>query len=269
MSGEHVGLEIAGGVATLTLRRPERDNAFSPEMARGLSSAYRRCDEDDDVRALVLTGAGRAFCVGADVSAGADTFAQPTDPGFSAAAVDPPAFAVRKPVIAAVNGHAIGLGLTLALQCDIRIVARDARYAVIQVRRGVLPDAYAHFTLPRIAGFARAAELMLTGRKLTGDEAVAMGIASRALPAEEVLPAALEIARDIAANTAPLSVAVTKRLLWESGGLTSADVERKETALHRLLMGRPDAVEGVMAYLERRAPDWKLRVPRDWPDEWP
>jgi enoyl-CoA hydratase/carnithine racemase len=269
VSNEHVGLEIAGGVATITLRRPERDNAFSPAMGAGLSAAYRRCDEDDEVRALVLTGAGRAFCVGADLSAGADTFAQPTGTGFSAAAIEPPAFALRKPVIAAMNGHAIGLGLTLALQCDIRIAAREARYAVIQVRRGVMPDAYAHFTLPRIAGFARAAELLLTGRKVSGDEAVEMGIASRALPAAEVLPAALAIARDIAANTAPLSVAVTKRLLWESGNLAPADVERRETALHRLLMGRPDAVEGVMAYLERRAPDWKLRVPRDWPDEWP
>jgi enoyl-CoA hydratase/carnithine racemase len=263
----HVGFALAGGVATITLLRPERDNAFSPEMGRGLSEAYRRCDEDDEVRALVLTGAGRAFCVGADLAAGADTFALPTGIEFSAAAVDPPAFALRKPVIAAMNGHAIGLGLTLALQCDIRIAAREARYAVIQVRRGVMPDAYAHFTLPRIAGFARAAELMLTGRKLTGDEAVAMGIASRALPAEEVLPAAQEIARDIAANTAPVSVAFTKRLLWESGGLSPSDIERRETALHRLLMGRPDAAEGVMAYLERRKPVWEGRISRDWPKE--
>lgn len=269
MSSEHVGVELAGGVAVITLRRPEHDNAFSHAMGRGLSAAYRRCDEDDDVRALVLTGAGRAFCVGADLAAGADTFAQPTGTDFSAAAVDPPAFALRKPVIAAMNGHAIGLGLTLALQCDIRIAAREAKYGVVQVRRGVMPDAYAHFTLPRIAGFARAAEILLTGRKLSGDEAVAMGIASRALPAADVLPAALEIARDIAAHTAPLSVAVTKRLLWESGGASPADIERKETALHRLLMGRPDAAEGVIAYLERRQPAWQGRVPRDWPDDWP
>ena len=269
MSDEHLRFELHEGVATITLQRPEQSNAFSHEMGVGLSAAYRRCDEDDQVRAVVLTGAGSAFCVGADMSAGAATFERQESPAFSAAAIDPPAFAVRKPVIAAVNGHAIGLGFTLALQCDIRIVAADAKYGVLQVRRGVMPDAYAHFTLPRIAGFACAADLLLTGRKIQGEEAVALGLASRSLPAHEVLPAALEIARDIAVNTAPLSVAVTKRLLWESGGLSARDIERKETALHHLLMGRPDAIEGVMAYLERRRPDWKLRVSRDWPDEWP
>jgi len=260
--------ELDEGVAILTLDRPEQDNAFSGAMGEALSAAYRRCDEDDAIRVAVLTGAGGAFCVGADLGAGAETFGRQDAASFSAAAVSPPAFAVRKPIIAAVNGHAIGLGLTLALQCDIRLFARDAKYGVLQVRRGVMPDAYAHFTLPRIAGFAVAADLLLTGRKIQGEEAVALGLASRALPTEAVLPAALEIARDIATYTAPLSVAVTKRLLWESGNLEPADVERKETALHHHLMGREDAAEGVMAYLERRPPRWKLRVGRDWP-EWP
>jgi enoyl-CoA hydratase/carnithine racemase len=268
VSAEPLRFELADGVATLTLQRPEADNAFSGAMGAALSAAYRRCDEDDAVRAVVLTGAGPAFCVGADMSGGASTFERQESESFSAAAIDPPAFAIRKPVIAAVNGHAIGLGLTLALQCDIRILARDAKYGVVQVRRGVMPDAYAHFTLPRIAGFAAAADLLLTGRKITGEEALALGIASRVLPADQVLPAAREIARDIALNTAPLSVAVTKRLLWESGGLSPADVERKETALHHHLMGRADAIEGVMAWLERRRPAWKLSVGKDWPD-WP
>ena len=268
MSGRDFRFELLDDVALLTLDRPDHDNAFSQEMGLALSEAYQRCDEDDDIRVAVLTGAGRAFCVGADLGGGASTFARQDSPHFSAAAVSPPAFAIRKPVIAAVNGHAIGLGLTLALQCDIRLVARDAKYGVLQVRRGVMPDAYAHFTLPRIVGFARAADLLLTGRKIQGEEAVELGIASRALPADEVLPAALAIAREIATHTAPLSVAVTKRLLWESGNLDAADVERKETALHHHLMGREDAAEGVTAYLERRPPRWKLRVSRDWPD-WP
>jgi len=134
---EHVGFQLDDGVATVTLARPEADNAFSHAMGVGLSAAYRRCDEDDAVRAVVLTGAGRCFSVGADLGAGAATFERQDEASFSAAAVDPPAFAIRKPVIAAVNGHAIGLGLTLALQCDIRIVARDAKYGVVQVRRGV------------------------------------------------------------------------------------------------------------------------------------
>jgi enoyl-CoA hydratase/carnithine racemase len=268
VSARDFRFELEDGIAVLTLDRPDHANAFSPAMGRALGEAYRRCDEDDEIRVAVLTGAGPAFCVGADLGAGADPFARQDAEDFSAAAVSPPAFQVRKPVIAAVNGHAIGLGLTLALQCDIRLFARDAKYGVLQVRRGVMPDAYAHFTLPRIVGFARAADLLLTGRKVQGEEAVTLGLASRALPADEVLPAALEIARDIATHTAPLSVAVTKRLLWESGSLDAAAVERKETALHHHLMGREDAREGVMAYLERRTPHWQLRVSRDWPD-WP
>lgn len=268
MSERDIRFRLEDGVATIELHRPEQRNAFSGQMGEELGNAYRRCDADDAVRAIVLTGAGDAFCAGADLAPGAATFGAPTGEHFSAAAVDPPAFSLRKPVIAAVNGHAIGLGLTLALQCDLRIVAREAKLGIVQVRRGVMPDAYAHWTLPRIVGIARAADLLLTGRRFSGEEAVALGIANRVLPAVEVLPAALEIARDIARNTAPLSVAIAKRLLWESSDLTPAQVERKETALHRVLMGREDAREGVMAWLERRDPRWTSRISKDWPD-WP
>ncbi|MGI9591604.1 MAG: enoyl-CoA hydratase-related protein [Myxococcota bacterium] len=269
MSADDLRFELRDGVALLTLDRPEQLNSFTGAMGRSLGEAYRRCDEDDEVRAVVLTGAGRAFCAGADMSQGSETFADPSAlEGFSAAAFDPPAFAIRKPVIAAVNGHAVGLGLTMALQCDVRFLAREGKYGVLQVRRGVMPDAYAHWTLPRIVGLARAAEILLSGRKYSGDEALALGIANHVLPAEEVLPAALAFARDIADNAAPLSVAITKKLLWESPGLGPADVERKETALHHVLMGAPDAIEGGVAYVERRKPQWKLRVRRDWPD-WP
>jgi enoyl-CoA hydratase/carnithine racemase len=269
VSESHLRFELDdAGVAILSLHRPEKRNAFSELMGRELGDAYRRCDADDAVRAIVLTGAGSAFCAGADLGGGAATFEAPEDAHFSAAAVDPPAFALRKPVIAAINGHAIGLGLTLALQCDLRIVAREAKLGIVQVRRGVMPDAYAHWTLPRLVGVARAADLLLTGRTFDGAEAAALGIASRALPAAEVLPAALEIARDIAQNVAPLSVAIAKRLLWESGQLSPEQVERKETALHRVLMGRPDAAEGVLAWLEKRPPRFRALMSRDWPD-WP
>ena len=261
-------VEIEEGVATLTLDRPEKLNAFSGAMGESLGLAYRRCDADDSVRAIVLTGAGRAFCSGADLSSGGATFAKPDEQGFSAAAVDPPAFALRKPVIAAVNGHAIGLGFTLALQCDIRILALDGQYGVVQVRRGVMPDAYAHWVLPRLAGMSRAAEILLTGAKMDAQRALELGVASRVLPANEVLAAARGIARDIATHTAPLSVAVSKRLLWESLALSPAQVEARETALHHHLMERPDAVEGVLAYLERRTPVWSGSVAREFP-EWP
>jgi enoyl-CoA hydratase/carnithine racemase len=171
-------------------------------------------------------------------------------------------------VIAAVNGSAVGLGLTLALQADLRVMAREGKYGVVQVRRGVMPDAYSHWTLPRLVGTERAAEILLTGRMFGGDEAERWGLACRVLPAAEVLPAALELARDIAENTAPVSVAVSKKLLWESTRLGWQEVGRLETALHVHLMARADAVEGPVAYLERRKPEWKLRLREDWPD-WP
>ena len=137
MGYQDIRFELDAGVAVVTLHRPERLNAYSGTMGEELGEAYRRCDLDDDVRAVVLTGAGRGFCAGADMSGGEDTFESRDQQSFSAAGVDPPAWEVRKPVIAAMNGHAIGIGLTLALQCDIRLVAREAKYAVIQVRRGI------------------------------------------------------------------------------------------------------------------------------------
>jgi len=261
-------VEIDEGVAVLTLDRPRQLNAFSGAMGESLGLAYRRCDADDEVRAIVLTGAGRAFCSGADLSPGAATFAKQDQQSFSAAAVEPPAFALRKPVIAAVNGHAIGLGFTLALQCDIRILALGAKYGVVQVRRGVMPDAYSHWVLPRLVGMSRAAEILLSGARMDAQRALELGVASRVLPADEVLPAALEVARDIATHTAPLSVAVSKRLLWESMELSPEEVEAKETALHHHLMAHPDAGEGVLAYLEKRPPRWSGSVAREFPD-WP
>jgi enoyl-CoA hydratase/carnithine racemase len=266
MGYQDLRFEQDGGVALITLDRPDARNAFSGPMGRSLGEAYRACDRDDAVRAVIVTGAGDSFCTGADMSAGESTFEKQDASNFSAAGFDPPAWKVRKPVIAAMNGHAIGIGMTLALQCDMRIMARDAKYGVVQVRRGVMPDAYSHWTLVRMVGMTRAAELLLTGRKFDGDEAERFGIANRVLPAEEVLPAAMEIARDIERNVAPLSAAVTKRLLWQSPMLTPEEVEAQETALHHHLMGRPDAIEGVMAFLERRRPDWKLSVNDDWPD---
>jgi enoyl-CoA hydratase/carnithine racemase len=202
------------------------------------------------------------------MAAGAGTFGARDASDFSAAGVDPPAWTVRKLVIGALNGHAIGIGLTLALQFDLRIVAEEAKYGIVQVRRGVMPDAYAHWTLPRLVGFERAAEWLLTGRTVRGPEACAMGLARRCLPAAEVLPAALGIARDVATHAAPLSVAVSKRLLWESPGLSPEAVERRETRLHHHLMGGADAVEGPVAWLERRAPRFTRKVSKDFPD-WP
>ncbi|WP_327140416.1 enoyl-CoA hydratase/isomerase family protein [Nocardia sp. NBC_01327] len=261
-------VEIAGGVAVVTLNRPERRNAFTSAMGRALGQAYRELDADDAVRVLVLTGAPPAFCAGADLSGGGDTFGSPDSAAFSASPVDPPAYALRKPVIAAVNGHAIGIGMTLAMQADIRILATDARYAIPQVRLGVLPDATAHWTVARVAGMAVAADILLSGRAFDGAEACRLGLASRSLPAAEVLPAALEMARDMAVNTAPMSAALCKRLLWDTAihGYHPSYVAELETELHLRVMGRPDAAEGVHARLEHRDPVWSARLSAEWKD---
>lgn len=250
-------VDVYERIATITLDRPARRNAFTRAMGRGLGALYAELDADPAVRVIVLTGAGSAFCVGADLGGGEDTFAEP-EADFTASPVSPAAFEIDTPVVAAVNGHAIGIGLTIAMQTDIRLVATEAKYAVPQVRLGVMPDAMAHWTIPRIAGQAVAADILLTGRTFDGDEAVRLGLASRALPAEQVLPAALETARTIAARVAPRSAQLTKRLLWDTAahGLDPIEVARRETAGHLEVMGGADAAEGVRALLERRIPRW-------------
>jgi enoyl-CoA hydratase/carnithine racemase len=257
------------GVLLATLNRPETRNAFSGAMGRALGDIYRLADTDDAVRVVVLTGTPPAFCAGADFSNGSDVFERSDAPAFSANPVNPPAWRIRKPVIAAVNGHAIGVGFTLTLHCDLRFMAHDAKYGIVQVRRGVMPDAMSHWTLPRLVGLANAADILLTGRTFTGAEARDLGVASRVLPNDDVLPHALEVAHDMAVNAAPLSVAVSKKLLWGTFSMTPDEVDRAETELHHHLMGEADAREGVMAFLERRDPQWSLTVNDNWPSEWP
>jgi enoyl-CoA hydratase/carnithine racemase len=262
-----VAVDVNAGVAVLTLNRPEHLNAYTAEMGALLSRAYRDCDDDDHVRVIVVTGAGRAFCAGADFSGSISPFDGVGDDGaFSASPIDPAAFELRKPVIAAVNGHAIGIGLTIALQADMRIVADDAKYGVVQVRRGVIPDCMSHWTLARLTNLGVAAEVLLTGRTFNGTEAVALGIANRALPAAKVLDHALELARDIAANVAPMSAALCKRLLWDTAinGYTPRQVAWLETQLHHRVMGTDDADEGVAAFLDRRSPRFTSRLSADW-----
>jgi enoyl-CoA hydratase/carnithine racemase len=271
-SYQHILFGVEAGVATITLNRPKRLNAFHFALGAELESAYARCDADDTIRAVVLTGAGKAFCAGADMGGGDKTF---DDVEGSRRAADPEtggrrlaAFQVRKPVIAAINGHAVGVGLTLAMQCDLRIVAADAKLAFAFVRRGIIPELGSHAILPRVIGFSRAADLLLSGRTIRGEEAAALGLASEALPAEAVLPRAQEWARDVAVNAAPASVAIAKRLLWEGVTETPRETMAKEKPLLEWVGKQADAAEGVRSFLERRPPEWKLRASTDLP-EWP
>lgn len=253
------------GIMVVTFSRPDSMNAFSREMAIELTSALRDADTDDSVRVVVVTGSGRAFCAGADFSKGSGAFDAPTKETFSSDPLDEfHPWDCRKPVIAAINGHAVGIGLTMTLQCDIRIVAEDAKLGIVQNRRGVLPDAHAHWTLPRLVGHSRATELLLTGRMFRGSDAADWGLALDALPADVVLPRALELAAEIAIHTAPVSVGVSKRLLWRSAPEPD-EINKLERDLHLHLMGTPDSKEGVRAFMERRDPEWTLSPTEDWP----
>ncbi|MCX6400674.1 MAG: enoyl-CoA hydratase/isomerase family protein [Propionibacteriales bacterium] len=247
----------ADGVALITLVNTDGLNLFSRSTGRALGEAFRQCDEDDAVRAVVITGAGSTFCAGADLAPGSGAFDEP-GVEFSASPVQPTAWQVRKLVVAAINGHAIGIGLTIALQCDLRVVAEDAKLAIPQVRRGMLGDAQSHFTLPRLVGTAVAAELLLTGRTIRGVDAAARGLANQAVPAVDVLPTALALARDVALNVSPAALALSKALLWSD--LSPDQVATAETEAHRVLMGHPDAAEGPAAWRERRTPKWTLRA---------
>jgi enoyl-CoA hydratase/carnithine racemase len=248
--------DVTKGVASITLNRPEVRNAFGDGMGDELSEAFRRCDDDDDIRAVVLTGTPPAFCAGADLSSGADTFRPRDTSTFSSEGVSFPAWKVRKPVIAAVNGHAIGIGLTLTLHCDLRLFAKDAKYGIVQARRGMLGDAMSHWTLPRIAGFATAADVLLTGRTFDGSEAHRMGLCSEVLPNDDILDRARAIAHDIAVNVAPASAAASKVALWRSWGMSADEMNSLETHLHHKLMALDDAREGVRAFMEKRTPHW-------------
>jgi enoyl-CoA hydratase/carnithine racemase len=271
-SYEHILFAVEDGVATITLNRPEKLNAYHFALGAELSTAYARCDADDAVRAVILTGAGKAFCAGADMRGGGKTFDDVDDSRRAANSASRghglAAFQVRKPVIAAINGHAVGVGLTLAMQCDLRVVARDAKLAFAFVRRGIIPELGSHSILPRVIGFSRAADLLLSGRTFRGEEAAVLGLASEALATEDVVPRAREWARDVAVNAAPASVAITKRLLWEGVTETPSQTMAKERQLLAWVGKQVDAVEGVRSFLERRTPEWKLRASTDLP-RWP
>ena len=268
---ESILVSREGQVAVMTLNRPDQLNAWDWRMSREMGHAFAEMDADDDVRAIVLTGAGRAFCAGAGlVKTGATFDGTRRRDEFDEALPGPTKHAAElmTPVIAAVNGAAVGAGLTMAMGADIRIVAEDAKLGFVFNRRGVMPDADLLWSLPRTIGYARSMDLLLTGRVFRGREAAELGLAVKALPAEQVLPAAMEMAHDIATNVAPVSAAITKLV----GRAAVNDVDRRtvlqwQRDLFAWTGRQPDAKEGVTAFLERRDPEWTLRTSTDMPDE--
>jgi enoyl-CoA hydratase/carnithine racemase len=264
---------VADAVATVTLSRPAKLNAFTPVMKNELLDAYDKADGDDDVRAVVVTGDGRAFCAGADISPEADSFASrarastgeaPRDGGGE---ISLRVFESRKPVIAAINGHAVGIGLTMTLPMDIRVVSEDAKLGFVFVRRGIVPEAASSWFLPRIVGPSQAAEWVLSGRIFDAREALAGGLVRSVHASEDVLDVALGLAREIADNAAPVSVALSRRLLWR--GLTFDSPYQSHVADSRGIDQRgrsADATEGIAAFLDKRPADYPDRVSSDLPD---
>ena len=260
-------LDITDGIALITLNRPEAYNTMNNTIIDGLGEAYQRCDEDDAVRVVVVTGAGKVFCTGADMSAGGDTF----DSGAQTVVVNSlpltkQAWDVRKPVIAACNGHAVGAGLGLAVQADMRVFADEGKYGFLQSRRGVVTDFAMEYVLPRLVGFEKAFEMLVRAERYSGKEAVALGLAGRSVPGSQVLDTAMEIARDIATNCAPLPVGLHKHLLYRGLDSSLSELADLENRALNHSMTKADAVEGGMAYFERRPPRWSGSVNEDWPD---
>jgi len=270
MADAHTLFDLKDGIATITLNRPERMNAWTAQMGVELNAHLLNCDEDDAVRAVVVTGAGRAFCAGADLERGGETFAGGGNEGGGRPARTIQPWEVRKPIIAAINGPAVGVGMTLPLQYDMRIAATDAKLGFLFVRRGVMTELSSTWILPRLVGIARAADLLLSGRIVLGEQAAALGLVNEAVPANEVLARAKSIAREIAENCAPVSVALTKRMIWEHlGGPPPVEVAKREAKALYALGKMADAREGVTSFLEKRKPRWSLSPTKDMPNSEP
>jgi enoyl-CoA hydratase/carnithine racemase len=250
-----LSFDLADRVAILTLNRPDRRNAFLPRMGKELFDAFARCERSEDVRAIVVTGAGDHFCVGAELTTDDDLFVQRVaeheSPNESLLMLDAPPWSMTTPIIGAINGDAIGIGCTLPLHWDIRLVAEQARLSFAFVRRGVIPERNSHWLLPRLVGYAHAKDLLITGRMFTGEYAARIGLATEALESKQVLPAALEIARDIAQNVSPAAAGITKRLLTRVANMTPMEAEETERQLFKWCAEQQDAKEGVVSFLEK------------------
>jgi enoyl-CoA hydratase/carnithine racemase len=269
--------DVADGICTITLHRPEKLNAFTVTMMKELILAFDRTDADDAVRAVIVTGAGRAFCAGADISGGGETFDYETqgereirefrDGG---GLVSLRIFESTKPVIAAFNGPAVGVGVTMTLPMDIRIASSNARFGLVFARRGIVPEAASSWFLPRVVGISQAAEWCYTGRVFPADEALAGRLVSRVVAPEALMDTARGIAREIVENTAPVSVTLTRAMLWRMLGADHPMEAHKIDSKAIFERGRSaDAVEGVTAFLQKRPAAFPMKVSTDMPPFYP
>jgi enoyl-CoA hydratase/carnithine racemase len=288
MPYETIQYEVAEQILTITLSRPEKLNAFNATMQRELIEAFDAADKDDSIRAIIVTGAGRAFCAGADLSSGADTFDRDSKRGairrladgrvdYSDANVRDGGgqvtlriFKCLKPVIAAVNGPAVGIGVTMQLAMDIRIASEDARFGFVFSQRGIVPEAASSWFLPRIVGISQALEWCYTGRVFPAREALAGRLVSKVVPPDQLLPTARQLAGEIAARTAPVSIALIRQMMWRMLGADDPMEAHKVDSRGIYTRGRSEDVkEGVMSFLEKRPANFKNKVSSDMPDFFP
>jgi enoyl-CoA hydratase/carnithine racemase len=280
---ETIKLEIENGVATLTLNRPDKLNAFNTQMMKEMIACFDHTDANDDVKVVIVTGAGRAFCAGADLSSGAATFDYDAQAGGERQAARTPEGVQRdggglltlriydslKPVIAAINGAAVGVGVTMQLAMDIRLASTEARFGLVFARRGINPEAGSSWFLPHLVGIQTALEWCYTGRVFPAQEAFDKGLVRSLHAPEDLLPAAHALAREIVDNTAPVSVALTRQLIWRNAGATHPMFAHRSDSRGIHARGRmADAKEGVVSFLEKRPANYPDKVSTDLPDIW-
>ena len=290
MSYEHIKYELDGAIATVTLNRPEKLNAYTATMGAELEDAFIRADEDDAVRVIIVTGAGRGFCAGADISGGANAFdtksgntamfvgTRPRPSASSSEAIGQrktrggfvqAIFDCKKPSIAAINGPAVGVGITLALPMDIKIASSEAKFGFVFARRGLVPEAGSAWFLPRLVGLNQALRWCLSGRVFGADEAKEGGLVSEVVPPDRLLARAKELAQEIVENTAPVSLALTRQMLWSYSGMSHPFELMKIDGLLSVELGSgPDVKEGVAAFLEKRKPNFPGKVSAGMPSSY-
>ena len=273
-----IQLSVSESIATITLNRPEKLNAFTNKMLHEIISAFDLTDNDDDVRAVIVTGAGRAFCAGADLSSGGETFSRggsdvegvPGVPRDGGGLVSLRIFNSKKPVIGAINGPAVGVGVTMTLPMDIRLASNASKFGFVFTRRGVVTEACSSWFLPRVVGISRATEWVFTGRMVSPDEAKESGLVRSVHAPEDLLVAARAIASEIANNTAPVSVAMSRQMLWRMLGASHPmEAHRAESRGIMLRGSSADAREGVTSFLEKRAAKFTMKVSTDMSDVFP
>ena len=280
---ETILYDVAEGVATITLNRPDKLNAFTGQMMADMIGAFDLSDADDAVRCVIVTGAGRGFCAGADLSGGGDTFDRNTrqeavrEEGRVGGVVRDGGgrltlriFDSLKPVIAACNGPAVGVGVTMQLAMDIRLASTEARYGFVFARRGLNPEAASSWFLPHLVGVQTALEWCYTGRVFPASEAKEKGLVRSVHAPEDLLPAARALAREIADNTAPVSIAITRQLIWRMAGAAHPmEAHMADSRGIQIRGAMQDVREGVNSFLEKRAPRFPDKVSKDLPDIWP